>query len=207
MIDSDQRSQFSTVVTPHLSDAFTMALWLTGDRADAEDIVQEACLRAFRAIATYSGGSARAWVLTIVRNTAYSWLRKNRRAEFIAVDDLAADERELAERGANIYDLISDPESELIARADATRLRMAIERLPPKFREAIVLRDIQGLEYAEIAEVASIPLGTVMSRLARARRQLIAAIGQRAHDEAEKTDRNIATVTRRAGGAQPGGKP
>jgi RNA polymerase sigma factor (sigma-70 family) len=201
MIDSDQRSQFSTVVTPHLSDAFTMALWLTGDRADAEDIVQEACLRAFRAIATYSGGSARAWVLTIVRNTAYSWLRKNRRAEFIAVDDLAADERELAERGANIYDLISaDPESELIARADAARLRVAIERLPPKFREAIVLRDIQGLEYAEIAEVASIPLGTVMSRLARARRQLIAAIGQRVHDEAEKADRNVDPVTRRAGG-------
>src|SRR5205807_9409961 len=107
MIEDDRNSRFSEVVLPHLSDALTTALWLTRDRADAEDVVQEACLRAFRAIATFSGDNARAWVLAIVRNTAYSWLQKNRRAELVSVDDLDARERAEAERGADIEELIS----------------------------------------------------------------------------------------------------
>src|SRR5205807_4611789 len=106
MIEDDRNSRFSEVVLPHLSDALTTALWLTGDRAEAEDVVQEACLRAFRAIDTFSGGNARAWVLAIVRNTAYSWLQKNRRAELVAVDDLETEERAQAERGADIEELI-----------------------------------------------------------------------------------------------------
>ena len=179
MIEDDRNSQFSAVVLPHLPDALTTALWLTGDRADAEDVVQEACLRAFRAIASFSGNNARAWVLTIVRNTAYSWLQKNRRAELVVVDDLEADERAQAERGATIEELISvNPEASLIARADENHLRAEIEKLPPEFREALVLRDMQGLEYREIAEITSVPVGTVMSRLARARQRLIRAVAQ-----------------------------
>src|ERR1700730_5925706 len=114
MVADDEQARFSSVVTPHLSDALTMALWLTGDRADAEDVVQEACLRAFRAIVTYAGGNTRAWVLAIVRNTAYSWLRKNRRSELVAVDDLEANERAQAERGGGMDDLIfANPEGDV----------------------------------------------------------------------------------------------
>lgn len=178
-MEDDRNSRFSAVVMPHLPDALTTALWLTGDRTDAEDVVQEACLRAFRAIATFGGGNARAWVLAIVRNTAYSWLQKNRRAEFVAVDDLEANERVQAERGADVEELT--PEADLIARADHARLRVEIEKLPPEFREALVLRDIQGLEYREIAAITSVPVGTVMSRLARARRRLIGALAGDPH--------------------------
>lgn len=183
MIEDDRNSQFSAVVLPHLPDALTTALWLTGDRADAEDVVQEACLRAFRAIASFTSGNARAWVLAIVRNTAHSWLRKNRRSELVAVDDLDVEERVQAERGADMEELISmNPEGGLIARADEAHLRAEIEKLPPEFREALVLRDIQGLEYREIAVVTSVPVGTVMSRLARARRRLISAIADERPD-------------------------
>jgi RNA polymerase sigma factor (sigma-70 family) len=183
MIEDDPNAQFSAVVLPHLPDALTTALWLTGDRADAEDIVQEACLRAFRAIATFSGGNARAWVLAIVRNTAHSWLRKNRRAELVPVDDLEPDERVQAERGADIEELaLGTPEADLIASADQAHLRAEIEKLPAEFREALVLRDIQGLEYRDIAEITSVPVGTVMSRLARARRRLVTALSQELGD-------------------------
>jgi RNA polymerase sigma factor (sigma-70 family) len=141
--------------------------------------VQEACLKAFRAINTFSGGNARAWVLAIVRNTAYSWLQKNRRAKLVAIDDLEADESFQVERGADIQDSsYANPETDLIAKADEAHLRTVIEKLPPEFREALVLRDIQGLEYREIAQITSVPVGTVMSRLARARRRLINTLAQ-----------------------------
>jgi RNA polymerase sigma factor (sigma-70 family) len=171
----DPRARFASVVAPHLSEAFTYARWLTGDRADAEDVVQEACLRAFRAIDGFAGGSARSWVLTIVRNTAYSWLGKNRRAMLVAVDDLDGAERAEVERGGALGQTAT-PEAELIARVDTDRLAAAIAALPVAFRETLVLRDLQGLEYREIAEVTGTPVGTVMSRLARARQRLIAAI-------------------------------
>jgi RNA polymerase sigma factor (sigma-70 family) len=171
------------VVLPHLADALTIA-WLTGNRADAEDIVQEACLRAFRAISTYAGGNARAWTLAIVRNCALAWLAKNRRTGVIAFDDL--DERDLASTEVSAGDLspASTAETELIARADADALKTAIDNLPAHFREVLVLRDIQGLDYREIAQVTSVPLGTIMSRLARARRRLIKAI-RSASEESE----------------------
>jgi RNA polymerase sigma factor (sigma-70 family) len=179
MVEDDQNSRFARVVIPYLPDALATARWLTGDRADAEDIVQEACLKAFRAITTFSGGNARAWVLAIVRNTAYSWLQKNRRTELVAIDDLEADEHFQVERGADIQDSsYANPETDLIAKADEAQLRTAIEKLPPEFREALVLRDIQGFEYREIAEITSVPVGTVMSRLARARRRLINTLAQ-----------------------------
>jgi RNA polymerase sigma-70 factor (ECF subfamily) len=178
MAAGNEKADFANIVLPYLSDALTMATWLAGNRADAEDIVQEGCLRAFRAISTYGGGSARAWTLTIVRNCAYAWLRNNRRAEFVSFDDLDEGQRARAElSGGDLStSLASTPEAELISAADAESLRTAIEGLPPQFREVLVLRDIQGLDYREIAQVISVPLGTVMSRLARARRRLLMMI-------------------------------
>lgn len=179
MSGEDDRARFDRVVVPHLEDAFALARWLAGNRTDAEDILQEACLRAFRAIRSFSGGSARAWLLTIVRRTAYSWLEKNRLRAHIPIDDLNPGERAVAERGADRDPLnTTTPERELIAKADAARLEAAITALPLEFRETFVLRDVQGLDYREIAEVTATPLGTVMSRLARARRRLIDTIGR-----------------------------
>ena len=178
MNGDDAKARFASVVVPHLVDAFALARWLTGDRADAEDVVQEASLRAFRAIGDYSGGNARAWVLTIVRHTAYSWLGKHRRPLLVAVDDLEAVERAQALPGRNAAEAAgATPETELLAKADAARLEAAIAALPPPFRETLVLRDVQGLDYREIAQVTEVPIGTVMSRLARARRRLIETIG------------------------------
>jgi RNA polymerase sigma-70 factor (ECF subfamily) len=178
MSGDDSTARFERIVQPHLGDAFALARWITGNRADAEDVVQEACLRAFRAIASYAGGNTRAWILTIVRNTAYTWLARNRNAVVTAVDDLVATENANAAlavtSAGSRYD--ANPETDLIARADAARLEVAITALPPQFRDTPVLRDIQGLDYREIAAVTEVPVGTVMSRLARARQRLIEAI-------------------------------
>ena len=178
MSGEDDRARFDRVVLPHLEDALALAHWLAGNRTDAEDILQEACLRAFRGIRSFSGGSARAWLLTIVRRSAYSWLGTNRLRAQVAIDDLGLGERALAEGGGDRDALNrATPEMELIAKADAARLEAAIAALPLEFRETFVLRDIQGLEYREIAQVTATPLGTVMSRLARARRRLTDTIG------------------------------
>jgi RNA polymerase sigma-70 factor (ECF subfamily) len=173
----DDQARFRSVVVPHLADAYALARWLTGDRADAEDVVQEACLRAFRAIGSFAGINSRAWVLTIVRHAAYTWLGKNRSAALVMVDDLEAVEQRAASRGAAPEAAPQTPEAALIAKADAARLESAIAELPVPFRETLVLRDIQGLDYREIADVTKVPIGTVMSRLARARQRLIARIG------------------------------
>ena len=164
-------------MVPHLADAYALARWLTGDRADAEDVVQEACLRAFRGIGGFAGVNARAWLLTIVRHAAYTWLGKNRSAALLMVDDLEAVERQQASVGTASESAPETPEAALIAKTDAARLEAAIAELPVPFRETLVLRDVQGLDYREIAEVTKVPIGTVMSRLARARRRLIARIG------------------------------
>jgi len=169
------RTRFASIVVPHLSEAFALACWLTGSRADAEDVVQDASLRAFRAIASFNGTNARAWVLTIVRNTAYSWLEKNRALQFVSVQDLGESAEALRNCGWAAA-LADTPETVLIAKADAGRVEAAVAALPPEFREVLLLRDIQGLEYREIAEVTAVPVGTVMSRLARARRRMIDAI-------------------------------
>jgi RNA polymerase sigma-70 factor (ECF subfamily) len=166
----DDRARFAAVVQPNLDDAFALARWLTGNRTDAEDVVQEACLRAYRAIGTFAGGNARAWVLTIVRHTAYTWLRRNRSASLVMVDDLEAVER--AHTDPADREKLT-PETELIAKADAARLETAIADLPAPFKETLVLRDVQGLDYREIAQITEVPIGTVMSRLARARRRLV----------------------------------
>ena len=170
----DDNARFANVVMPYIDDAYRLAHWLTGNSTDAEDVVQEASLRAFRAIRGYAGGNARAWLLSIVRNTAYSWLRMNRPAAVTTVDDLEA--VELAQANPSDPDL-ETPETTLLAQIDAEQLRAAIAALPAPFRETLVLRDIEGLDYREIAQTTEVPIGTVMSRLARARRRLTATLG------------------------------
>ena len=169
----DDNARFRSIVMPHIDEAYRLAQWLTGNRTDAEDVVQDASIRAFRAIRSFAGGSARSWVLSIVRNTAYSWLRKNRPAEVVTVEDLEAVELEQANPGDRSS---GTPEAALIAKTDAEQLRAAIAALPAPFRETLVLRDIEGLDYREIAQATEVPIGTVMSRLARARHRLIATI-------------------------------
>jgi RNA polymerase sigma-70 factor (ECF subfamily) len=173
----DANARFSTLVLPHLGDAYSLARWITGSRADAEDVVQDACLRAFRAIGGFAGGNARPWLLTIVRNTAYTWLRKNRPSAILAVEDLEGVEAAQTNPGDPER---TTPETELIAKADAASLEAAIGALPAAYRETMILRDVQGLSYREIAEVTGVPIGTVMSRLARGRDHVIKAIGRSA---------------------------
>ena len=176
MSADDDKAKFRDVVVPHLEDAITLARWISGSRTDAEDILQDACLRASRGIGGFAGGNARAWVLTVVRRTAYTWLMKNGSAMLVSIDDLNDGERaEIEDSGCAMK---RSPEAELIAKADAEKLKAAIGALPLEFRETLVLRDIQGLDYREISDVMGTPIGTVMSRLARARKRLIATLGQ-----------------------------
>jgi RNA polymerase sigma factor (sigma-70 family) len=169
----DDHARFASLVLPHLGDAYSLARWITGSRTDAEDVVQEACLRAFRAIGGLADGSARPRVLTIVRNTAYTWLRKNRPSAVLAVEDLEAVETAQAILGHSEGET---PETTVIAEVETAQLEAAIAALQTPYRETIVLRDIQGLSYHEIGEVTGVPIGTVMSRLARARGTLIASM-------------------------------
>jgi RNA polymerase sigma factor (sigma-70 family) len=174
-LGDDDHARFTRLVLPHLGDAYSLARWITGNRADAEDVVQDACLRAFRAVGGMANGSARPWVLTIVRNTAYTWLRKNRPSAVVVVEDLESVETANADPGNPDRET---PETSLIAKTDAACLQAAIAALPTADREAMILRDIQGLSYREIAQVTGVPIGTVMSRLARARNQVIRMIGR-----------------------------
>ena len=170
----DERQLFAEVVMPHLDDALSLARWLTGSVTDAEDVVQEACVRAYAAIAT-ARSNPRAWLLAIVRNTAFTWLAKNRPKSVVVTDDDAVFEKaslEMIDRSQEMT-----PEAVLIAKADSEQLNRAIAGLPLAYREALVLREIEGLSYQEISTVMSIPIGTVMSRLARARNLLIQRIG------------------------------
>jgi RNA polymerase sigma factor (sigma-70 family) len=171
----DDHARFARLVLPHLGDAYSLARWITGSRADAEDVVQDACLRAFRAIGSVEDGTSRPWVLTVVRNTAYTWLRKNRPSAVRVVEDLEAVETAQAIPGDPN---VETPETALIAKADAGCLEAAIASLPTAYRETLILRDVQGLSYREISEVMDVPIGTVMSRLARGRNQVIKTIGR-----------------------------
>jgi len=158
-----RRGRFEAVVLPHLDAAYNLARWLTRHDDDAEDVVQTACLRALRFFDGFQGGNPRSWLLTIVRNTFYSWVAQRREREADAPFDEEIHAVETPGGG---------PEAELLRRADAELLRQGFATLPVLFREVMVLREIEGLSYKEIAAVAGIPIGTVMSRLARARRQL-----------------------------------
>jgi RNA polymerase sigma factor (sigma-70 family) len=158
------QAEVERVVLPHLDAAYNLARWLVRNPQDAEDVVQEACLRAMRFIGGYREGDARAWLLRIVRNTAYTFLEKNRPAALSEEFDetlYVSDDRK-----------IPDIEAEFARSADGQMLQAALEMLPVRFREALILRELEGLAYKEIAEVMEIPIGTVMSSLARGREQL-----------------------------------
>jgi len=160
----DSRSRFDRAVLPHLDAAYNLARWLSRNDQDAEDVLQTACVRALQFFDSFHGANARAWLLAIVRNAFYDWLGQQRRgAEVEAPFD---EEVHAAEGGA------ADPEVELLRRADSRLLRLGFEALPLPLREVIVLRELEGLSYKEIATIAALPIGTVMSRLSRARRQL-----------------------------------
>jgi len=155
--------QFEQALLPHMDAAYNLARWLTRNDQDAEDLVQEAYLRAFKFFNSFHGTNARAWLLTIVRNTCYSWLAKNRVDELTTSFDEAHHDAESNS---------PDPQSLLLQHEDKQFLRQALEALPVEFREVIILRELEGLSYKDIADIAGIPPGTVMSRLARARRRL-----------------------------------
>ncbi len=165
----DEQQQFRDVVLPHLDDALSLARWLTGNVPDAEDVVQDACLKAYRAIATAQGINPRAWLLAIVRNTAFTWLAKNRPKTAVTTNDEALFERTSLE----MVDQQASPESILIDKIDAEQLHNAIAALPLPYRETLILREIEELSYQDISRILSIPIGTVMSRIARARNLLI----------------------------------
>ena len=163
MIEKNKPTTFEQTVMPHLNDAYNLARWLTRNTQDAEDVVQEAYLRAFRFFEGFRGESERTWLLKIVRNTCYTWLQKNRAWEATTPFD-----EEIHSSGIESH----SPETLLLRNADRELVNQALEELPPLFREVLVLLELDGLSYNEIAEVLGVPIGTVMSRLARGRRRL-----------------------------------
>jgi len=173
VLDAEDRTRFEQLVLPHLDAAFNLAAWILSSRTDAEDVTQDAMLRAFRFFESFYGGDVRAWLLQIVRNTCYTWLEKNRRMKM--TDQF--DEQLHMQSSAT-------PESIAIAGDASERLQQALETLTPRFREVIVLRELEGCSYKEIAAITSIPIGTVMSSLSRARRQLQSALAKAAGGEA-----------------------
>lgn len=167
-------ASFEEVVLPHLDAAYNLARWLTRNNDDAQDVVQEAYLRAFKFFDSFHGTDGRAWLLAIVRNTCYTWLQHNRTPDHsVPLDD-------------EIYEIEShdpNPEMLLMQNSDSLMVRTAIEELPPEFREVLVLREFEELSYKEIARITDLPIGTVMSRLARGRKRLQLALTN--HDYAE----------------------
>lgn len=173
VLDPQETERFNLLVLPHLDSAFNLARWLVRNRADAEDVTQEAMLRAYRFFRSFHGGDGRAWLLQIVRNTCFSWMEKNRPAE-----PTAEFNEEL-----HVPNSIT-PEALAIAANNRERLTRALETLPSRFREVIVLRELEGCSYKEIAAITSIPIGTVMSALSRARQQLQVALLNPTREEA-----------------------
>ena len=173
---------FEEAVLPHLDAAYNLARWLTRNDADAQDVVQEAFLRALRFFSGFRGDDARAWLLTIVRNTCYTWLKRTKSREVVSDFTEAIYARESDE---------PDPETVQLIKAQTQLVSEAIEKLPIEFREILVLRELEELSYKEIAEVTGIPIGTVMSRLARARKRLLASLKV---DGAAKTQRKSSRV-------------
>jgi len=175
VLETQDRMRFEQLVLPHLDAAFNLSRWLLRSRADAEDVAQEAMLRAYRFFRGFHGGDARAWLLQIVRNTCYTWLEKNRPVELMTEFD-----EELHPQPSN------NPESLAIAGDNRERLSRALETLPPRFREVLVLRELEGCSYKEIATITAIPIGTVMSALARARQKLQRTLTTPAAQEAPR---------------------
>jgi RNA polymerase sigma-70 factor (ECF subfamily) len=163
----DERNRFEEIVLPHLNAAYNLARWLTRNEHDAEDIVQESYLRALNSFGGFQPDSnGRAWLLKIVRNTWYTWTQKNRVGELIT-------DQESAETAVATT---PDPEMALLKKANSELVRRALEEISPAYREALILRELEGFSYKEIASIIDAPLGTVMSRLSRARGELHARL-------------------------------
>ena len=162
MDERERVELYEQKVLPHLDAAYNLARWLAGNDHDAQDVAQEASLRAFKFFGNFRGENARAWLLTIVRNTFYTWLHKNRPSNTIEMSDETLD----------IEDVSVSAEAVHPPFADADAVRRALAELPVEFREVVILREMEGFSYKEIADLAEVPIGTVMSRLARARKLL-----------------------------------
>jgi len=170
MGDDENRKRFEVLAMPHLNAAHNLARWLTHDDHDAQDVVQESFVRALRYMAGFRGDSARAWLLQIVRHTCYSWLKENRPAENVAFDESDGSGQITPAPAAD------EPHSIAMRRADRQQINEALAALPVAFREVLVLRELEDLSYKDIARIADIPVGTVMSRLSRARRLMREAL-------------------------------
>jgi len=161
--DTGKLARFDRAVVPHLDAAYNLARWLMRNEQDAEDMVQEACLRAFTFFHSFQGEDGRAWLLAIVRNTCYTWLKKNRARELDTVFE---------EQIHSVEADTANPEVLLVQKAGRELLQQLLEQLPTEFREVLILRELEGMSYKQISAIADLPIGTVMSRLARARRRL-----------------------------------
>jgi RNA polymerase sigma-70 factor, ECF subfamily len=161
------RQRFEQVALPHLDAAYNLARWLTRNDADAADVVQEAFVRALTYFEGYRGENARAWLLMIVRNTCFRWLERNRPAK---ITPFSPENEAAVERAAGLSgEPVLDPEALVGRQRDAALLNELVEQLPPLFREVLILREVDELSYRDISEILAVPIGTVMSRLARAR--------------------------------------
>jgi RNA polymerase sigma-70 factor (ECF subfamily) len=167
MFEHNHLPNFEEAVLPHLDAAYNLARWLTRNEQDAEDVVQEAYLRAFRFFASFRGGDARAWLLKIVRNTFYTWLHANRPLQ---------DATEFDENLFSPDSRALNPEEVVLQKDSGSLVREALEKLAPNYREVLVLRELEGMSYIEIADITGMPLGTVMSSLSRARGRLRQAL-------------------------------
>jgi RNA polymerase sigma factor (sigma-70 family) len=170
-----RNSRFEQTIMPHLDAAYNLARWLTRNDSDAQDVVQDAYLRAFKYFDSFQSENPSAWLLAIVRNAGFTWMRRNRRSEEV-VGSEPLDEEEVGNAepllGGGSRQLATDPETLLIEARDRAQVNELVAKLPAEFREVIVLREIQDLSYREIADIVGIPIGTVMSRLSRARKLL-----------------------------------
>jgi RNA polymerase sigma factor (sigma-70 family) len=185
MLDHGHLPNFEEAVLAHLDAAHNLARWLTRNKQDAEDVVQEAYLRAFRFFPRFRGGDARAWLMRIVRNTCYSWLHANRHLQ----DATEFDEKLFSpdERNPN-------PEEVVLQNHSSALVRQALEMLPPNFREVLILRELEGLSYREIANITAMPTGTVMSSLSRARKRLRQVLTGLTKEDAVPSSRPLAAV-------------
>jgi RNA polymerase sigma-70 factor (ECF subfamily) len=185
MFEHNQLLSFEQAVLPHLDAAYNLARWLMRNEQDAQDVAQEAYLRAFRFFPGFRGGDARAWLMKIVRNTCYTWLHANRPLQ----DATEFDENVFTpdSRGPN-------PEEAVLQNDGSALLRKAMEKLPPNFREVLILRELEGMSYKEIADITGMPAGTVMSSLSRARGRLRQILTGLMNGDAAPSPRRIAVV-------------
>ena len=185
MTEQNSPGTFEHEILPHLDAAYNLARWLTRNERDAEDVVQEAYLRAFRFFAGFRGGNARAWLMKIVRNTCYAWLHANRPLQ---------DATEFDENLFSPDSRAPNPEEVVLQNDSGTLVRKALEKLPPTFREVLILRELEGMSYREIAEITGMPAGTVMSSLSRARGRLRQALAGLMNRDTVPSSRRIVAV-------------